>query len=199
MKKLFLLGILTLFFMGSMMAQEIVIKKNNTPKPRISAAVTEGMRYRDFDDLYNYRKYKPQPDDPYNPTLAGVASFLIPGLGQGLCDEWGRGLAFFAGHALFALCFCNSEAIGTAFDNFEAGEASGRNISTLATGIALWLAYDIWNTVDAIHVAKIKNLYYQDLKGRQAYIQMNVSPCLTYVRTPDTNAPVMGLSLNIGF
>lgn len=187
--------------MGSMMAQEITIKKSNTTsKPtRPLAAVTEGMRYKDYKDLYNYRKYKPQPSDSYNPTLAGVASFLIPGLGQGLCDEWGRGLAFFAGHALFIMSFCTSEAIGTAFDQFEAGEASSKSISTVATGIALWLAYDIWNTVDAIHVAKIKNLYYQDLKGRQAYIQMDVSPCLTYIHTPETNAPALGLSLNIGF
>lgn len=188
--------------MDSMMAQNINIKKNNPNKPvtpRLSAAVSEGMRYRDFKDLYDYRKYKPQPGDSYNPTLEGVASFLIPGLGQGLCDEWGRGLAFFAGHALFIMYFCNSEAIGTAFDQIKTGEASTKNVSTLITASALWLAYDIWNTVDAIHVAKIKNLYDQDLKGRQAYIQMNVSPCLTYIHTPETNAPVVGLSLNIGF
>ena len=188
--------------MGSMRAQGVIIKKNNAEKPntpRPSAAVTEGMRYKEYKDLYNYRNYTRQSGDSYNPTLAGVASFLVPGLGQGLCDEWGRGLAFFAGHALCFISFFTSEAIGTAFDDFDAGEVSTENVSTVVMASALWLAYDIWNTVDAIHVAKIKNLYYRDLKGRQAYIQMNVSPCLTYIHTPETNAPAVGLSLNIGF
>jgi len=44
---------------------------------------------------YDYKMYMPQPGDPNNPAVMGLASFFIPGLGQMLSGETGRGLAFF--------------------------------------------------------------------------------------------------------
>ena len=46
---------------------------------------------------YNHKQYSFQKGDRYNPTIAGVASFLIPGLGQAVSGEVGRGVAFFGG------------------------------------------------------------------------------------------------------
>ena len=44
---------------------------------------------------YNAHDYMHQPGVRYDPTLAGVASFLVPGLGQVVAGETGRGLLFF--------------------------------------------------------------------------------------------------------
>jgi hypothetical protein len=44
---------------------------------------------------YNAHDYMHQPGDRYDPTLAGVASFLVPGMGQVVAGETGRGILFF--------------------------------------------------------------------------------------------------------
>lgn len=158
--------------------------------------IFDGMEYKDYKNLYNHRYYSRQFGDPYNPTLAGVASFLIPGLGQGLCDEWGRGLAIFGGNVLGSLAYLSTIA-GTMQGTYDVLYA---NPSVLLIGASLLTAYDIWNIVDAVHVAKIKNMYYQDLQGRlQANIDVNLTPCISYIYTPEAYTPVMGLSLNLGF
>ena len=46
---------------------------------------------------YDYRMYIPQFGDPYNPAISGVCSFLVPGLGQMISGEIGRGFAFLGG------------------------------------------------------------------------------------------------------
>ena len=46
---------------------------------------------------YDYKMYMPQPGDPNNPAVMGLASFFIPGLGQMLSGETGRGLAYLGG------------------------------------------------------------------------------------------------------
>src|SRR5450759_4570003 len=47
---------------------------------------------------YNFRTYTYQVGDPYNTALAGIASLLIPGLGQMVSGEGGRGAAFLGGY-----------------------------------------------------------------------------------------------------
>ena len=165
-------------------------------KPQTSAYVSEGMRYRDYKNLYDRHKYNRQFGDPYNPTLAGVASFLIPGLGQGLCDEWGRGIAIFGGYVLGSMGWAMSVVTSAYTYNYT---SATYNASALVIGSALLLAYDVWNIVDAVQVAKIKDMYYQDIRGRQVSFDMSLTPCFTYINTPDANAPVVGLSLNLGF
>ena len=44
-------------------------------------------------EMYDTHQYVKQFGDPYNPVLAGVASYFIPGLGQMISDESSRGLA----------------------------------------------------------------------------------------------------------
>lgn len=163
------------------------------PQPYVS----EGMRYKDYKKLYNYHHYTRQFGDPYNPTLSGVASWLIPGLGQGICDEWGRGAAIFGGYVAISLGWAATIVTTATYNPYN--NTYTANPSTLLLTTALLATYNIWNIVDAVHVAKIKNMYYQDLHAKQASIQMSLSPCVTYINTPEANAPVMGLSMHIGF
>ena len=164
------------------------------PQPYVS----EGMRYRDYKKLYNYRNYTKQFGDPYNPTLSGVASWFIPGLGQGICDEWGRGAAIFGGYILGSMAWAVS-IVGTSHVGPNGSNSLDPDPTTILLSTTLLAAYNVWNIVDAVHVAKIKNMYYQDIRGRQTSLQMNISPSFTYIHTPETSAPVMGLSMHIGF
>ena len=36
-------------------------------------------------EKYNFRTYQYQQNDKYNPIIAGVSSYIIPGLGQMYC------------------------------------------------------------------------------------------------------------------
>ena len=69
----------------------------NSPDP-----VPEGLRYRDYRKLYNSKRYIRQFDDKYSPGWSGVASFVIPGLGQAIDGEWGRAAGFFLGSVLLS-------------------------------------------------------------------------------------------------
>ncbi|MBS3770958.1 MAG: hypothetical protein KGY70_14765 [Bacteroidales bacterium] len=48
---------------------------------------------------YDYRNYEYEKGDPYDPGVAGITSFILPGLGQTISGEAGRGLGFFGGYA----------------------------------------------------------------------------------------------------
>jgi len=48
-------------------------------------------------EKYDYKNYTYQKGDRYDPGTAGVCSFLIPGLGQAVSGEIGRGILFFTG------------------------------------------------------------------------------------------------------
>ena len=69
-----------------------------------AAAQSPGnVRYRDIRGSYDPRDYVYDFYDKYDPTWCGLASFFIPGLGQCICDEWGRGLGIVAANAGFTL------------------------------------------------------------------------------------------------
>lgn len=169
--------------------------QNKTHESKYNTYLPEDLPYKEIKNHYYYGNYSRQFGDPYNPTLAGVASFLIPGLGQGLCDEWGRGLAIFGGNVLGSLAYLSTIA-GTMQGTYDVLYA---NPSVLLIGASLLTAYDIWNIVDAVHVAKVKNMYYQDLQGRQASVSVGMTPFVTYVNTPETTSPAVGLSFGISF
>jgi hypothetical protein len=63
----------------------------------LSAQVAPRMKYKDLKDTYNPKEYVKSANDPYSPGWSGFASFVLPGLGQVISGETGRGIAFFAG------------------------------------------------------------------------------------------------------
>ena len=63
---------------------------------------------------------------------------------------------------------------------------------------------DIWAIVDAVKVAKVKNMYYQDLYGRRAAVDLGFEPYFTLA--PSSSAvtgnafqPVAGMSMRLSF
>lgn len=157
--------------------------------------VVPGMKYKEYKDLYTASMYRPAPGDPYSRGWAGVASLFIPGLGQGIDGEWLRGLAFFGGSLA-----CNVLAWSTAdyvtSNGYTQVQFTGMSlIATLAS-----LGINIWSIVDAVHVAKIKNMYDQDIRSRRAMADFKVEPFVAATPVGLTQArPVAGLAMRVTF
>lgn len=60
--------------------------------------ITPNMKYKQLKRIYNYKEYEKTLADRYSPVWSGVASFFIPGLGQMISGEVGRGFAYLGGH-----------------------------------------------------------------------------------------------------
>ena len=63
----------------------------------LSAQIVPGMKYRDLKNMYNPRQYVRNAADPYSKGWSAVASAVVPGLGQMICKETGRGIGILAG------------------------------------------------------------------------------------------------------
>lgn len=59
--------------------------------------------------MYDYKNYTYQRDDPYNPCIVYVCSFLIPGIGQMISGEVGREFAFLVPSVIAEVVFYDSK------------------------------------------------------------------------------------------
>lgn len=152
--------------------------------------VRPGMLYREYRPYYRPSEYMRVFGDPYSPGWSGVASFFIPGLGQMVSGEIGRGCAFLGG--TIGLCLLTTLGSAALYD-FPVGALG------LAVGGSLALvAVDIWAIVDAVQVAKVKNMYYRDL--RQKYpVEMKIYPSVGSIPTLSGNSVSAGLALAVRF
>ncbi len=155
------------------------------------------MKFSEYKKFYKVKDYVPQVGDPYNPGVAGVASFLIPGLGQALNDEWGSAVLYFLDDVLSDVC------IGLNCYGIINNSEPYRTMSCylFAASIALKTFAVVGSIIDAVNVAKIKNMYNQDIRGhRTAQLNYSLSPLVT--ATPDMgngSFALTGLSLTLSF
>lgn len=152
--------------------------------PVFTREVNPYMRYREYKNLYSTIGYRTQWGDPYNPTTCGVVSALLPGLGQCVAGEWGRGALFFGGYALLVASI---------------GQKSGieDNGAVYVLPMAALAGLYIWNICDAVKVAKIKNLYTRDLRGQMAAPELRLEPYINNVPAKTGNQLVGGLALKV--
>ena len=171
---------------------------NDTPKSSDNNVVYNNpnihdyMKYSEYKDFYDKSKYKRQIGDPYNPSGCGWASFFIPGLGQGIADEWGRA-------AWICIVNVGLGAVSTrsALNFYYNGDELGLFVlSSMAR-----LVFDIWSIADAVKVAKIKNMHTQDLRSRQnSSLNVSMTPYLGFAPNRSySQLPITGLSLNLSF
>lgn len=151
--------------------------------------VSPGMKYKELKRLYNYKEYVPGLADRYSPGWTGVASFFIPGLGECINGEWGRGLGKLGGNLFLQIL-----AIA-AISEFSYNGTAEYIVLPCYAGM---LAIDICSIVDAVHIAKVKNMYEQDLR-RQYSFDMKLSPSVNYVPNGNTLQPVVGMTLALRF
>lgn len=161
--------------------------------------ITVGMKYKELKHLYNFREYTPALADRYSPAWSGVASFFIPGLGQMICNEVGRGFAFLGGAIGGSILAPVVMLSGATVNSY--GEVVDVNPGAAIAGLAISAgvaALDIIAIIDGIRVAKVKNMYEQDL--RKAYsLEMNVYPSVNYAKIGNTCQPTAGITLAVRF
>jgi hypothetical protein len=136
--------------------------------------------------VYDYRLYQKSLYDRYSPAGSGVASFFIPGLGQMICGEWGRGFAYLGGHAA---CYMLTGI-----------SAIAESDTLVLMSVAGLLAIDICAIVDGVRVAKVKNMYMEDLRRSGYYgLDVDLYPSVNYVRTTSGIQPTAGMTLALRF
>lgn len=173
------------------------------------------VKYKDIKNDYNPRIYMKQATDPYKPGWSAFASLVVPGLGQALSGEVGRGLAFFGGSvALNAVGNVSARRMLDCFSRDSEGnlvkDSNGKLIMTdekgAKTAFAVMmgaglseLVVCIWACCDANRVAKVKNMYYQDMYGRRSAIDMGFEPYVCVAPTGTSVQPAAGLSFRVNF
>lgn len=151
------------------------------------AGIKPGMKYRDLKDLYDYRLYMRGLVQNYNPGWCGFASYCIPGLGQMICGEWGRGFAFFGGNV-------------AGYTLMNLGIYSDLDIAPALffVGLAGWATASIWSIVDATRVAKVKNMYERDLLRTYA-VEVDLYPSVNLAKVGNGYQPTAGMTLAVKF
>lgn len=165
-----------------------------------SEPMVPGLKYRALKQVYDPKMYTRQLGD-ISPGLCGIASWLIPGLGQGLSDEWGRALGIWGVElGLTTVMGLSAASVNARYDQFSQAGGDGAIVVMTAALIGL-AALDIWNIVDAVRVAKVKNMYYQDLRAQRglAGLDIRLEPFVASVPSPLSQGftPSAGLSFKV--
>jgi hypothetical protein len=160
------------------------------------------LSYSEKKSLYNYRNFQPQYGDPYIPALSGVASFFIPGLGQMICDETNRGLAFLGGYlgstVLYVVGAIELTNSLSASEDPSFNRASTRGSGKMILGLIGMGISSIWSIVDAVQVAKVNNLYFRD-QIKKASFDLELNPYIDQLSINNTVTNPIGLSLKATF
>ena len=174
-----------------------------------SAQQSEKVRYSEIKGNYNPKEYVKQATDPYHVGWYEATSFFIPGIGQLLSGETWRGLAFIGGEAILI------SVIKTAADNIaevaitnESGFLTGytdpkvgkRNMAVMLTALGVDLGLSIWSSIDARNVARVKNMYYQDLINGKKPVELSFAPTVSLAPDPSgALQPCAGVSMQLKF
>ena len=148
-------------------------------------------QYRTDKLNYNFRDYSHQAGDRYSPTGAGIESFFLPGLGQMIAGEGMRGVVFLTGATGCMVLL----GVGMTYAYTESTEENGGGL--FLAGLLGYAVVDIWSIVDAVRVAKVKNLAFRDKKN--ASLNLKIEPYINTEYYNQTGSVPMGLSLKIRF
>lgn len=176
-----------------------------------TADVVPGMKYREYKNLYDTHFYERQGVHPYSPVGSGIASLFIPGLGEIINGQAGRGILIIGTNVASTLClaaianYAAYEEYDPVTDtktikvNLEGGDAAAV-LGILAGKIIL----NIWSIFDAAHIAKVKDMYFQDIARQYGDLSFDVEPFLTMVPSGNniagsTLTPTAGLSMKLSF
>lgn len=146
-----------------------------------SKPVVMSDRYSDLSSVYNVRDYVRQPGDRYSPGWCGVASAFIPGLGHAIVDEWGWGSIWFLASTTCKVTWLTTNSLTVFF-------------AALITGVVV----DVYSIIDAVHAAKVKNMYYRDLMSSR--VDVSCSPTLLGFSSLDGGSQAaVGMQLSLRF
>lgn len=87
---------------------------------------------------------------PKNPTIAGLLSGMMPGLGQFYCLQWAKGAGFLA--AVSVADF--SADISKSLLDVLLNQALPADATKFLIGSTVMLAIAVWSIVDAVRTAR---------------------------------------------
>jgi len=156
---------------------------------------TMDAQYKIDKTKYDYKTWTYQEGDPYNPAVCAVLS-IIPGVGQMVAQESGRGKAFLAGGGGCLLMFAVGAGLlqnATMDDDLRLAFGFG----LIEASILMMIGVDIWSIIDATRVAKVNNLAWRDknISGFKFRLEPYISP----VKISGYTNTQVGLSLKISF
>lgn len=199
MKKLTLFIFVVLIAYASASAQKV--PQVQFPEP--VDGILPGMKYSKLKKLYDYKDYTETYLDVYNPRVMGAMSYFIPGLGQIACGEVGRGLAWLGGTYFIGLTTMITslpESEGYPATAEEVNSSSGQDKAVISLAlISSYIALHICNIIDAIRVAKVKNMYQNDLFRQMYSYDVDIYPSLNYTKTAAGVKPTAGVTLAFRF
>ncbi len=130
----------------------------------------------------------------------GVASFFVPGLGQRLSDETGRGFALMGATYL---CYGSGIWLLNSIDNQSDNINdifSNTFLRAMGAGFILGgVIVNVWTALDAVRVAKVNNMYFQDLRGDKSLVKVELNPFLDTNNYLGQTSSSAGLTLKITF
>lgn len=136
-----------------------------------------------------------------NPVWTGAASFFVPGLGQCISGEWGRGIGIFAANVALDALLADAVDVFSLKD-YALGYNDYYEISpgVLAMAVGASVLY-VWNIVDAVHLTKVKNMYYQDMRSQGASVDIRLEPFFSFTPVVAFGGyhQAAGLSLRVHF
>lgn len=156
--------------------------------------ITPGMKYKQLKNLYDYKQFSASYSDRYSPGWSGVASFFIPGLGECINNEWGRGLSKFFGNIALSIT-ANALVTASYYDYYPTYMYD--IYGAIACYVAI-LSIDIWSIVDAVRIAKVKNMYEQDLRKLYTF-DIELRPSINYTQIGNQTQYAPGVTLAINF
>ena len=198
MKRFFIIASLMLCA-ASAYAQSKVSENDNVNGEQVKEIVA-GMKYKELKSIYNYKDWTSASDDRYSPGWMSVCSFIIPGLGQMISGEVGRGFGWLGGAAgCWALI-----GVGAGLEVYGAYNGDAPDTAMVTAGSLLTLAayiglgaVEVCSIIDASRVAKVKNMYNQDMKKRA--LTLNLYPSVDYIKMGNGVQPTTGLTLAMRF
>jgi hypothetical protein len=150
---------------------------------------------------YDYRFYTPKFDDPYNPAVCGLASFFIPGLGQMIAGEPGRGFEFWGG-SMGCLFIASGGMLIFPMELMVTEEFPIVTSSIIMLSLLGYTSISILSILDATKVAKVNNMYLQDFRHKYKIDDIESMRLTPYVDRLSINNQVVtpvGLKLSVTF
>jgi TM2 domain-containing membrane protein YozV len=164
----------------------------------IFISVSGSAQYKVNKLKYDYHDYTRSTGDRYDPIVAGVTSSLLPGLGQIISGEPGRGITFLGAFAGCAALYITG--IVRTYDILGAG-ISGEDVkegglSMMLVGGTATLTILVWSVVDAVRVAKVNNLAWRD---KRLSFDIDIEPFLNIVTYPQVSSVQTGVTFILTF
>ena len=159
------------------------------------------QRYSINKEKFDSHQYIPEYGDPYNPALSGVCSFFVPGLGQMLCGETGRGLAFMGGYAGCTVLYV-AGAVQFTSNNFRylgnPGYSGNSGVGVMLMGLGGMAAIEIWSIFDAVKVAKVNNMYIRSFR-KTSSLKLEMSPYVDHISITNQVSNPIGMTMKVEF